>query len=124
MKLTMIIVGALAVTVGGVSAAESDYFLRAKQAISEGMKDPDSVKFGKLFEGRGSSGKQTICGEVNAKNGFGGYTGMTPFIYFVDTDQATRVDIQNAKQITDPKILEMMIIGFLAYRVDCRPSGQ
>jgi hypothetical protein len=44
---------------------------------------------------------------------------MTPFIYFVDTDQATRVDIQNAKQITDPKILEMMIIGFLAYRVDC-----
>ena len=88
------------------------------------MRDPDSVKFGKLFEGRGSSGKQTICGEVNAKNGFGGYTGMTPFIYFVDTDQATRVDIQNAKQITDPKILEMMIIGFLAYRVDCRPSGQ
>jgi hypothetical protein len=124
MKLTMIIVGALAVTAGGVSAAESDYFLRAKQAISEGMRDPDSVKFGKLFEGRGSSGKQTICGEVNAKNGFGGYTGMTPFIYFVDTDQATRVDIQNAKQITDPKILEMMIIGFLAYRVDCRPSGQ
>src|SRR5438105_6104065 len=45
--------------------SKPDYFLRAKQAISEGMRDPDSVRFGKLFEGRGSPGKQTICGEVN-----------------------------------------------------------
>ena len=52
--------------------AQPDYFLQAKQAMTERMKDPDSVKFGKLFAGR--SGTHTVCGEVNAKNGFGGYT--------------------------------------------------
>jgi hypothetical protein len=98
-----------------------DYFLRAKQAISEGMRDPDSVKFGKLFEGTGLSGNQTICGEVNAKNGFGGYTGMTPFIYFIDTNLATTVefDPRRIKQITDVGTLNRMLIGLKAYRVEC-----
>jgi hypothetical protein len=33
---------------------------------------------------------------------------------------ATMVDINNIKGITDPRVLEMMLIGFKAYRVDCR----
>jgi hypothetical protein len=68
--------------------AQPDYFLRAKQAMTRILKDPDSARFANLFEGRGSSGRRTICGEINAKNGFGGYTGMNPFIYFVDTNEA------------------------------------
>ena len=40
-------------------------------AISEGLKDPDSAKF---------RNQQGFCGEVNAKNSFGAYTGFKRFI--------------------------------------------
>jgi hypothetical protein len=66
--------------------SQSDYFLRAKQAVTRTLRDPDSAKFGPIFEGNGSSGRKIICGFVNARNGYGGYTGMERFIYFVDTD--------------------------------------
>jgi len=49
-------------------------------------KDPDSAKFADLFASRGSP--RIICGLINAKNGHGGYTGMTPFTYYADTDKA------------------------------------
>jgi hypothetical protein len=57
-----------------------DSFPDARRAIIRMLKDPDSARFGRIFEGRGVIGKTTICGEVNARNGFGGYTGMTPFL--------------------------------------------
>jgi len=44
--------------------------------VSEDLKDPDSAKF-KLGKYNGSS---VYCGEVNAKGGFGGYTGYAAFI--------------------------------------------
>ena len=71
-----------------VVKAEPDYFLRAKQAVTRILKDPDLAKFGNLFEGSGRSGKSAICGFINAKNGYGGYTGMTQFIYFINQDEA------------------------------------
>jgi hypothetical protein len=49
------------------------------------LKDPDSAKFADLFASRGSP--RIICGLINAKNGYGGYTGMTPFTYYADTDR-------------------------------------
>jgi len=61
-------------------ASHPDYFTKAKRAMSEEMRDPDSVKYGDLFEGMGLSGRKTVCGTVNAKNGFGCYTGMNPFL--------------------------------------------
>ena len=76
-----------------------ELFPEARQAIIRTLKDPDSARFGRIFEGRGVIGKATICGEVNAKNGFGGYTGMTPFVYFPDDDRA--------ELITDPVTLQM-----------------
>ena len=76
------------------------------------LKDPDSAKLGRLFQGRGMSGKVTVCGEVNAKNGYGAYTGMTPFIYSADTDEAML--------ITDPVTVRMTVEGFKMRRADCR----
>ena len=47
-----------------------------EDAVRLELRDPDSAKFrhGKL------NNKGEFCGFVNAKNGFGGYTGFTPFI--------------------------------------------
>lgn len=46
-----------------------------KRAVLAALKDPDSAVF------RGvRRGQLAICGEVNSRNGFGGYTGYTRFI--------------------------------------------
>ncbi|TIX67946.1 MAG: hypothetical protein E5V25_13940 [Mesorhizobium sp.] len=47
------------------------------------MKDPDSAKFGPIrASGRVWNGRKEIvvCGFVNSKNSFGGYTGALPYV--------------------------------------------
>lgn len=47
----------------------------------KGLKDPDSARFGDIFLASvDDKGVITVCGYVNAKNSFGGYTGMEPFL--------------------------------------------
>lgn len=50
-----------------------------EDAIRAKLKDPASAEFRnvKFYDG---SGKPITCGEVNAKNGFGGYGGFERFI--------------------------------------------
>lgn len=48
----------------------------AKKQIADRFKDPDSVLFRKMS--MDAEGKH-LCGELNAKNGFGAYTGYEPF---------------------------------------------
>lgn len=49
---------------------------KAKNAASEGLRDPSSAQFRKL-----RAGTDVVCGEINGKNGFGAYAGFKPFIY-------------------------------------------
>jgi hypothetical protein len=44
------------------------------------LKDPDSAKFRGVYFHRGATNTPTACGEVNAKNSFGGYSGFERFI--------------------------------------------
>ncbi|MDI4656568.1 hypothetical protein [Xanthobacter autotrophicus] len=46
--------------------------------IKNVLKYPDSAKFGNIVAGE-VGGKIVVCGWVNARNSFGGYTGMQPF---------------------------------------------
>lgn len=55
---------------------------RAKAAIAEQLKDPYSAVYSDLRTRR-SEGRTVLCGQVNAKNSFGGYIGKRPFA-FVD----------------------------------------
>lgn len=54
-----------------------------QSAVMNSLKDPDSAKFGEIkgakSEGMGAD-LITVCGWVNARNSFGGYTGMSPFM--------------------------------------------
>jgi hypothetical protein len=50
---------------------------QAKQRVSANMRDPESVKFRNVH----SAEEDYVCGELNAKNGFGAYTGFTRFSY-------------------------------------------
>jgi len=52
----------------------------ARAAIQATLRDPSSALFyDELVFGKGKS--RTVCGNVNARNGFGGYTGKSAFIY-------------------------------------------
>lgn len=51
----------------------------AEFALKQRMKDPDAAQFrNERMYTRGDT--LVVCGEVNAKNGFGGYTGFKGFV--------------------------------------------
>ena len=80
-----------------LTACSSKDVSDAKKAIESELLDPGSVKYRNIIIKKkqsfasmmdaartGSEGKPnyaTVCGEVNAKNRMGGYTGFKPFIY-------------------------------------------
>jgi hypothetical protein len=47
--------------------------------LAAAMKDPESMRLGAIRAGHTQDGKILVCGWVNAKNSFGGYTGDQPF---------------------------------------------
>jgi hypothetical protein len=53
---------------------------KGKKAVKEKLKDPDSAKFRNVFFSRGTDNVPCSCGEVNARNAFGGYIGYQRFI--------------------------------------------
>ena len=59
-----------------------DYELEidARMAVSDRLRDPNSARFEGVFVSR-SSGLPVVCGQVNAKNAFGGYAGAKPFYF-------------------------------------------
>lgn len=90
-------------SVAAVSARtdNSEYAYRAAALDTLGrfkaqMRDPGSVSFRNLVIVHVAGGAKTwensaVCGEVNARNGFGGYTGFVPFIA-ADTFSTTPSD--------------------------------
>jgi hypothetical protein len=51
-----------------------------RAALEDRLKDADSAKFRALkYLASESPGSWAMCGEVNAKNSYGGYSGFEPF---------------------------------------------
>ena len=48
--------------------------------VKASLKDPGSAQFSNIQAARGNDGSLAVCGLVNAKNSYGGYTGSQPFI--------------------------------------------
>lgn len=64
----------------GKNAAHDRALMRAARlAVLASARDPDSVKFDGLMHVVRPG--EIVCGKVNARNGFGGYTGFRAFIY-------------------------------------------
>lgn len=81
----------------GAGAQSTDQLISdAKAAIIQKLKDPASASFRDVVyvpTAQGTGG--TVCGEVNAKNAYGGYVGFTPF--FVVGQSALLRDELNAQ---------------------------
>lgn len=57
---------------------------KAKKVVLKDLKDPDSAQFRNIkvvIAGQTSLVASIVCGEVNAKNSFGAYTGFKKFDY-------------------------------------------
>jgi hypothetical protein len=54
----------------------------AEQSVKEQLKDPSSAQFRNVFV---SKDGDYVCGEVNAKNGFGAYGGFEKFVVSVSS---------------------------------------
>lgn len=59
---------------------QAEWIHLGKQLVAAKLKDPDSAEFRGVYFHRGSKGVPVTCGEVNSRNGFGGYTGYQRFI--------------------------------------------
>lgn len=53
---------------------------RGKDAVRSTLKDGESARFRNVFFNRGQDDIPMACGEVNAKNSLGGYSGYQHFI--------------------------------------------
>ena len=66
--------------------------------VRASMKDPGSARFGQIAAAQAADGIITVCGWVNGKNSYGGYTGELPFmgIYSQSTGRFMVADIASA----------------------------
>jgi hypothetical protein len=84
------------------TAPENSYRDLGKQAASVGagqaaikssLRDPESAKFRNVHFYSGG-GVPVTCGEVNARNGFGGYSGYERFVAASDIISATESQVE------------------------------
>ena len=61
------------------SKSEPEALTTAQESLKQTLKDPSSAQFRNVrLEVYGS--RQVICGEINAKNSYGGYVGFKRFV--------------------------------------------
>lgn len=80
----------------------------AKKIASEAMRDPSSVQFRNIAFAESSG---AVCGEINSKNGFGGYLGFRRFA--VEGDRLwiqSDIDIpkEDVSALADPERMRQM----------------
>lgn len=58
-----------------------DLVAMVKTGVTNSLKDPGSAQFGTMMASAEAGDREmvTVCGLVNARNSFGGYTGMQPY---------------------------------------------
>ncbi|THD58790.1 hypothetical protein [Phenylobacterium sp.] len=73
----------------------------AQVAVSEDLKDPEATRFRKVVDHWDAKGRYSrICGEFNAKNSYGAYTGYKPFLVFVTDENKVAMKILGEDEAT------------------------
>ena len=85
----------------------------AKTNIKLNLKDPDSAIFRNHIDTR----QKIVCGEVNAKNSFGGFIGYRSFIY-KETDKSVIIEGSNSDGLSGMKA----VTRYLQNANACGPS--
>jgi hypothetical protein len=69
--------------------SDNEAFALARKRVTESLKDPSSAQFGEFSRRSHSLGfaDDRVCGTVNARNSFGGFTGHQLFAYRLANDR-------------------------------------
>jgi hypothetical protein len=51
-----------------------------QREVAEQLRDPPTVRFRNIHIAHGADGKDRVCGDVNSRNAFAGYSGFLPFV--------------------------------------------
>ena len=70
-----------------ITGSDKQLIARGLAIVMKSLKDPYSAKFKNVYIGKGP--ERIVHGEVNAKNGFGGYTGYDAFTFDPEKDSVT-----------------------------------
>jgi uncharacterized protein YceK len=65
-------------TVNAVKATQAEIAVY-QRAVDSNLRDPEAARFRSLRVVRDSEGTLGLCGELNAKNAYGGYIGFSSF---------------------------------------------
>jgi hypothetical protein len=66
---------------GPDQAIQMRIVVASQDGVRSRLKDPDSAEFRNVgYYSGGEEGASAVCGEVNAKNSFGGFTGFERFV--------------------------------------------
>ncbi len=72
-------VGAVPIEDGPPTPQVDPRITEAESIVRDLLKDPLSAQFRRSVLYNGARGTTVVCGEVNGKNGFGGYMGFQPY---------------------------------------------
>lgn len=90
------------------NASGADVIVSTKKALSDRMKDPDSIKFKNVFSSYTDKGGYVACGQLNSKNSFGAYMGFKRFIGNGKTTFIEGIDKSNPEF---PKLWAMLCLN-------------
>jgi hypothetical protein len=72
----------------GSSSADRGAIAEAKKRTEAHLLDPNAAEYQNVRVVRDKEGHWTVCGEINAKNALGGYTGFRKFAVFETNPEA------------------------------------
>ncbi|MDO9470956.1 MAG: hypothetical protein Q7J23_09615 [Nitrosomonas sp.] len=81
-----------------LALANESIITDAQEAIKSQLKDPYSAVFDDIYLGKAENGAPVVCGTVNAKNSYGGYTGRKKF-YYLDAAPRPILSIEGESSI-------------------------
>ena len=81
-----------------------------RKAVIDELKDPNSALFkseeyfagGVRVDKRFLPTRYSLCGKINAKNSYGGYTGASPFVAFLIVNEKGDISESHASIFEDP----------------------
>ncbi|HAD84247.1 MAG TPA: hypothetical protein DCG71_05325 [Brevundimonas sp.] len=79
------VIGLVLLGLTACQSAEKQMIEDAQAAVAAKLRDPSSAQFRNVRHRVAETGADIVCGEVNGKNGFGGYAGFQRFIYDAGT---------------------------------------
>ena len=89
---------------GVISSLTNQIIRNAEDHVRATLRDPSSARFlgGILYR------HQAVCGIVNAKNGYGGYTGDVVYLYVIPTQQVVIGQIEGLSPTDNERIATML----------------